>query len=447
MKTSATGASAADRAQGWPVPPRQAWFSIFIFLIIAVLAYLDRQVISLLVEPIRESLGVSDFQIGLLQGVAFGVFYALFGLPIGWLVDRTSRRGVIYVGMTLWSVAAAACGLASTYTHLLLARFGVGVGEASLSPAVYSLAADLFPVRRLSLAVGVFATGSSIGGALALFAGSVLIEKLEALGTVTVPIVGVLEPWQMVFICTGAPGVLVALLLWLVPEPKRTMNLLRTSAKGVKTGLIQLLASNKRYFTCHFLGFSLIVILAYGSAAWTPTMLIRHYGLSIGQVGAILGGTTLLFSVSGFLFSGWFVDRWFAKGCQDAHLRYYIYASLLGTVAAVIAYVVADSLWVFVPAYAVMLFLQPITGPAVAHLQMATPGELRGRMSAVFNLIFNLLGMCLGPPSVAFLTDFVFHDPQLVHYSLAVMYVTMALGAALTLWIGLPAARRAVAEQ
>ncbi|WP_409456278.1 MFS transporter [Sphingomonas sp. J315] len=169
MRTVDTVAAETDVQSA--VSPRIAWFSVTILLLVAIMSYLDRQIISLMVEPIKASLGVSDFEIGLLQGVAFGLFYAVFGLPIGWLVDRYSRRKIIYFGMTLWSLAAGACGLASTYTHLLLARFGVGVGEASLSPAAYSMIADLFPPRRLALALGVFATGSSIGGALAYMAG------------------------------------------------------------------------------------------------------------------------------------------------------------------------------------------------------------------------------------------------------------------------------------
>src|SRR3546814_646680 len=121
----------------------RAWLSVVILLVVAILSYLDRQVIALMVEPIQASLKVSDFEIGLLQRVAFGLFYAIFGIPMGWLVDRYSRRKIIYFGMTCWSIAAAACGLANSYWQLLLARFGVGIGEASLSPAAYSIISDL----------------------------------------------------------------------------------------------------------------------------------------------------------------------------------------------------------------------------------------------------------------------------------------------------------------
>lgn len=424
------------------VSGRTAWFSVFVLLLIAIMAYLDRQIISLMVEPIRSSLHVTDFQIGLLQGIAFGLFYAAFGIPIGWLVDRFSRRKIIYVGMTLWSFAAASGGLASTYWHLLLARFGVGVGEASLSPAAYSMIADLFPPRRLALALGVFATGSSIGGALAYMAGGALIAKLQAMGTIILPVIGMVQPWQLVFLLTGLPGVFVALLMFLVPEPTRRRIAARPEA--IDAGVVRFLGGQKRYFVCHFVGFGLVAVLAYGTAAWAPAMLMRRYGMGIAQVGLLLGTVSMLFGIPGFVFGGWFVDRWFARGTKDAHLRYFVYANVIGAGAAIVAFQLADSLLVFLPAYVVLHFLQPFTGPAVAHLQMATPPEYRGRVSALFVLVFNLMGMCLGPPSVAFLTDYVFRDPLRVNSSLALMYVVVALLATALFWIGLAPARRAL---
>lgn len=424
------------------VSTRTAWFSVLILLVVAISSYLDRQIIALMVEPIRADLKVTDFQIGLLQGVAFGLFYAVFGLPIGWLVDRHSRRGIIYVGMTLWSLAAAACGLATTYWQLLLARFGVGIGEASLSPAAYSMIADLFPPRRLALALGVFATGSSIGGAIAYMAGGVLIAHLEAMGATVLPLIGAVKPWQMVFLITGLPGLLLAMLMVLVPEPRRSA--IKGGSASMDAGFMRFLVERRHYFLCHFLGFGLVAVLAYGSAAWAPAMLMRRYHMDVAHVGMLMGAISMTMGIPGFLFGGWFVDRWYAAGCRDAHLRYFIYACLIGAGAAVVAFGVATSLWLFVPAYALLHFLQPFTGPAVAHLQMSTPSAYRGRISALFVLVFNLMGMCLGPPSVAFMTDFVFHDPAKVNLSLLSIYVVVALLATLLFRLGLSSARRAV---
>lgn len=173
-------------------------------------------------------------------------------------------------------------------------------------------------------------------------------------------------------------------------------------------------------------------------------MLMRRYGLGVAEVGIVLGTIGTVSGIPGFIFGGWFVDRWFARGQRDAHLRYFVYASLLGVATAIAAFQLADHvLWLFIPAYALLHFLQPFTGPAVAHLQMVTPNEYRGRVSALFVLVFNLTGLCLGPPSVAFITTFVFKDPMMVHWLLTIMYTVAGLTAAALFWLGLARARRA----
>jgi MFS family permease len=395
-----------------------------------------------MVGPIRASLHVTDFQIGLLQGVAFGLFYALFGLPIGWLVDRYSRRTIIYIGMTCWSLAATACGLAQSYPQLLFARFGVGIGEASLSPAAYSIISDLFPPRRLALAVGVFAAGAAIGGAIAYMVGGAVITQLQLMGQMTLPIVGTVEPWQMAFILTGAPGILVAFLMFLVPEPPRKD---RVAAPAANDGLVRFLFANRRYFLCHFLGFGLIAAVAYGVAAWTPAMLMRRYGLDAAHAGIILGIVNVVAGIPGFILPGWIVDRWYASGRRDAHLRYFIFANILAAMLALLGFQLAHDLWIIIPAIAGISFLNPFTGPAVAHLQMATPNHYRGRVAALFVLVFNLMGMCLGPPSVAFVTDNVFHDPMQVNSSIAVVSVAALSMSAILFVFVLAPARRIVA--
>jgi hypothetical protein len=275
-------------------------------------------------------------------------------------------------------------------------------------------------------------------------AGGALIQHFEDMGATALPLIGVLEPWQMVFLVTGLPGVFIAMLMFLVPEPVRKHR--AANKEGLDQGVMRFLLTHKRYFICHFFGFGLVAIMAYGASAWVPAMLMRRYGLSVSEVGMWLGGAAILSGIPGFIFGGWFVDRWFANGTKDAHLRYFVYANIIGAGAAIVAFQVADTLWVFLPAYALLHFLQPFTGPAVAHLQIITPNEYRGRVSALFVLVFNLMGMCLGPPSVAYLTTYVFRDPMMVNSSLTLMYVTVAILAAGLFWLGLAPARRAVEQ-
>lgn len=439
------------------VSVRVAWFSVAILMLVAVLSYMDRLIISLMVEPIRASLGISDFQIGLVQGIGFGVFFALFGLPMGWLVDRYSRRTIIYWGMTVWSLAAASCGLAQNFWHLLVSRFGVGIGEASLSPAAYSIIADLFPPRRLALALGVFAAGSSLGAAIAYAAGGALIGYLEKFGEVSMPLVGVLEPWQMVFMITGLPGVAVALLVFLIPEPKRR-NLIdvvkpaqadaapEAVTQVPQESVIPFLKARWRFFTCHFLGFGIVAALAYGAVSWMPVLLLRRFDMDVAHVGLLLGGISAFAGIPGFIFSGWLVDKWYASGRRDAHVRYFVIVSLIGAGLAVICFQVANSPWTVLPVYFVIAFIQPFTGPAVAQLQLVTPNHLRGQVSAIFVMVFNLMGMCLGPPLVPFITDFILHDPMKVNTSLAIFYACGGLLAAGVFSLALAPGRAAIAE-
>src|SRR6185369_17799865 len=161
-----------------------------------MVSMLDRNLIALLVQPMKRSLGITDFQVSLLQGTAFGLFYVLCGFGAGWLLDLFPRRRIVFWGVTLWSLCAAGCGLAATYWQLLLGRFGVGSGEAVLSPASYAMISDQFPRRRLGFAMGVWATGSTLGGAMSLVLGGFVVTWLTARGDVAVPLLGTFQPWQ-----------------------------------------------------------------------------------------------------------------------------------------------------------------------------------------------------------------------------------------------------------
>ncbi|ODP38468.1 MFS transporter [Sphingomonas turrisvirgatae] len=436
-----------------PVSASHAWGTVAVLLIIGILSYLDRNIVALMIEPIRASLGISDLGMGLIHGVGFGVFYAVFGLPIGYLVDRVSRRWIVYWGATAWSIAAAACGLASNFHQLLAARLAVGIGEASLSPAAYSMIADLFPRRRLALALGVFGIGSVLGSAVAFIGGGAAIEYLEGIGPQELPLLGVTQPWQMVFLVTGAPGIVIALLVLLIPEPRRrTHRAVSSIADAPAAGLVEgpesllpFMRSRSRFFCCHFLGFGLLAVATYAGLAWIPTMLVRRFGTGIGEVGLMMGAVSLLAGIPGFLMSGWIVDRWFAAGRQDAHQRYYMIANTIAAGLAIVTFLYAPTPGLVVLGWGFISLLQPFTGPSAAQLQMVTPPHLRGRVSALYVMVFNLMGMCLGPPLVAFITDIVLHDTTRVHVSLAITYGGIAALSAIVFALGLAPSRHAIA--
>ncbi|MFY9571890.1 MAG: MFS transporter, partial [Blastocatellia bacterium] len=198
-----------------------AWYVVGVLTLVYIFSFIDRQILSLLVRPIRRDLGISDFQMSLLMGFSFALFYTFFGLPLGRLADSRSRRTIIAAGFTVWSIMTAACGLARNFAHMLLLRMGVGVGEAALSPAAYSMITDYFPPRRRATAISVYSMGIYIGSGLAFIVGGLVAGAASAQETWDLPLVGATRPWQVVFFIVGLPGVLLALLMYTVREPVR----------------------------------------------------------------------------------------------------------------------------------------------------------------------------------------------------------------------------------
>ena len=433
----------------YTVPPLRAWGSVFVLVFISMVSYFDRVLMSLMIDPIKADLNITDFQISLLQGLAFGLFYAVFGLPMGWLVDRFPRRFIIYAGVTGWSLAAAFSGFARNFWHLLLCRMGIGIGEATLSPAAYSIISDLFPMRRLSLALGVFGTGGILGIAFALSAGGYLVSYTSSIGVIHLPLLGDFKPWQLTFLLAGFPGVLVAFMVFLIPEPcrrhqQRKDKVPDEDVSSTGNHFLAFLRQNIRYLSCHFLGFSCISILAYGMISWMPVFLMRRYGMDVSSAGALLGTIGATVGVGGMLFNGWIADFFFARGKKDIHLRYFALTVVVGGALGVFGFQFTEELVLFLVCYVAVYFLQPFTGPAAAHLQIVTPPEYRGRVSALFLLVMNITGQCIGPSIVAAFTDFLFGDPQMVGSSIALTFAIFSPIGSLLFYLGLKPARQGV---
>ena len=200
-----------------------AWYVVAVLTVAYIFSFVDRQIINLLVEPIREDLQLTDTQISLLQGIAFALFYTLMGIPIARLADVSNRRAIIAVGVFLWSLMTAMCGLAKSFGQLFAARIGVGVGEAALSPPAYSLFTDYFPPGKVTRAIAVFTGGSFLGAGLAYIIGGFVVDFVTRLDVVEVPVFGQIRAWQMAFIVVGLPGILLALLVFFIA---------RTGAQG-----------------------------------------------------------------------------------------------------------------------------------------------------------------------------------------------------------------------
>ncbi|QMV64687.1 putative MFS family arabinose efflux permease [Ectopseudomonas oleovorans] len=403
---------------GYPSSTR-AWVTVAILMVAYVLSFVDRQILNLLVEPIRRDLAINDTQMSLLMGLSFALFYTVCGIPLGRVADTRSRRGLIAIGVLFWSAATAACGMAKMYWQFLLCRIGVGVGEAALSPAAYSLIADSFPAERRATAISVYSMGVYLGSGLAFLVGGLVIQFASAQGDVTLPVLGEVRPWQLIFLILGVAGVLFTLLMLAVKEPAR-----RGVGAGVAVPLSEVgryIRANRRTVLLHNFGFAGLAFAGYGSAAWVPTFYIRTYGWDAGQVGIVYGSIVAVFGCLGIVFGGRLAD-WMAKrGRSDANMRVGLYAAL-GALPMVVLFPLMDTaFWASVLMAPTVFCLSMPFGVAPAAIQEIMPNSMRGQASAIYLFVITLIGLGVGPTAVALVTDFVFADDAALRYSLLIV--------------------------
>jgi len=403
---------------GYPSSAR-AWATVAILMVAYVLSFVDRQILNLLVEPIRRDLAINDTQMSLLMGLSFALFYTVCGIPLGRVADTRSRRGLIAVGILFWSAATAACGMAKMYWQFLLCRIGVGVGEAALSPAAYSLIADSFPAERRATAISVYSMGVYLGSGLAFLVGGLVIQFASAQGDVTLPVLGEVRPWQLIFLILGVAGVFFTLLMLAIKEPVR-----RGAGAGVAVPLSEVgryIRANRRTVLLHNFGFAGLAFAGYGSAAWIPTFYIRTYGWDAGQVGIVYGCIVAVFGCLGIVFGGRLADLMAKRGRSDANMRVGLYAAL-GALPMVVLFPLMDSaFWAsMLLALAVFCLSMPF-GVAPAAIQEIMPNSMRGQASAIYLFVITLIGLGVGPTAVALVTDFVFADDNALRYSLLIV--------------------------
>lgn len=408
----------------------RAWSTVAILMLAYVLSFIDRQILNLLVGPIRRDLVISDTQMSLLMGLSFALFYTVCGIPLGRLADTKSRRGLIAIGVLFWSAMTAACGMARLYWQFLLCRIGVGVGEAALSPAAYSLIADSFPAERRATAISVYSMGVYLGSGLAFLLGGLVIKFASAQGDVLLPVLGEVRPWQLIFLILGAAGVLFSLLLLAVREPTR-----RGVGAGVAVPLAEVgryLRANRRTVLYHNFGFAGLAFAGYGSAAWIPTFFIRTYGWDAGHVGVVYGSIVAVFGCLGIVFGGRLAD-WMAKrGRTDANMRVGLYAAMAALPCVASFPLMDNALWAAALMAPTVFCLSMPFGVAPAAIQEIMPSAMRGQASAIYLFVITLIGLGIGPTAVALVTDYLFADDQALRYSLLIVS-TLAVSSSLFL--------------
>lgn len=421
-----------------------AWYVVGVLTLVYIFSFIDRQILTLLVSPIRRDLGISDTEMSLLMGFSFAVFYTFFGIPLGRLADSRSRRSIIAAGFIFWSVMTAGCGLAKNFVQMLLLRMGVGVGEASLSPAAYSLITDYFPKEKRATAISVYSMGIYIGSGMAFLLGGIVVGLASGQDVWELPIVGATRPWQVIFFIVGFPGTLLALLMYTVKEPvRRGVRLIRAADGTMKRTQVPIrevydyILKSKKTFICHTVGFALLSFSSYGSTSWIPTFYERIHGWPRAQTGIVYGLVVIIFATLGVVAGGRLSDWMAARGRRDATMRVGVIVSAAWFPFGMLYPVVSnDILSVALLIPAVFLASAPF-GVAPAAIQQIMPNEMRGQASAIYLFVVNLIGLGIGPTAVAMTTDYVFRDDNAVNYSLLIVATIAHIASTLLLWAGL----------
>ena len=422
-----------------------AWYVVGVLTLANVCAFVDRQILALLVVPIRRDLGLSLTEMSYLIGFPFAVFFTLMGLPIARLADASNRRNIIAVGIALWSVMTAACGFAGTFGRLLLARIGVGVGEASLQAPASSMVADYFDRARLGTALSVYQMGIFLGSGVAYLIGGLVVGLVEnttdVAWNITVLGASVARPWQMVFVAVGLPGLLVALLLLSVREPARRVTGPRTLPLR---GVMLYVRDHARAFVLLAGGFTLSAAVNWGIAAFLATFLIQSHGWTAARAGLVQGALTVVFGTLGVLAGGRVSDWLVSRGRVDGPLL----VGMIGAAGMLVSataypFVQSDSAviaWLVV----VNVFAAFPWGAVNSAAAEIVPPAMRAQGIALFYLAVNLVSQMLGPWAVAVITDRVFQSDAALGTSLAIVSAAGMTGAIVLIGLARPAYREAL---
>ncbi|MDO8863144.1 MFS transporter [Haliea sp. E1-2-M8] len=428
-------------------PTAQAWYMVAILFLAYTFSGIDRQILTLMVEPVQADLQLTDFEISLLQGLAFSLLFVFVGVPVARLSDRKSRRSIIAVGITFWCCMTVLCGLSKNFWQLFLARMGVGVGEASLSPAAASLIADSFPPARRAMAFSVYHLGYPVGGGLALVIGGAVLDWLSGIDSVTLGPLGDFRSWQLAFIIVGLPGLLVALLMYSFRDPARQEKLRDDESQQLSFAEIgHHIRGSWQAYTAHLSAVAFLGMLAMGTSIWYPTFLIRTYGFSPSDAGYSYGLILGVCGAAGILSGGWLSGLLALRGYGDANLRVMWLAAALKALPLVLGPLMPTAYQALLLMAVATYLGQVSVGVTTAALMEITPNEIRAQMLAVMMLLVNICGLGLGATLIATITDFVFGDPQALRYSISLASAAITPCIIVLLWWGMPhfrlAARR-----
>lgn len=429
--------TSTDR-QPWP-SAAYGWYVVGILCLCNMIAFVDRQIINLLVEDIKVDLAITDTEISLLQGLAFALFYAVTAVPLGRLADTGNRRWIISIGIMVWTVAAAACGLARNFWQLFVARMFVGVGEATLTPSGFSMLADLFKPERVSLPISVFTGSTFFGSGIALLAGGFVIAELDKQDVVSLPLLGVMQPWEAAFVIAALPGIVVSLIFLLTikePERRQSSNAIPVTEKPALKEVAGFVAKNAGVFAAVFGGVSVLAAVQFCLGAWVPAHFIRNLGWTAPEIGYAYGLIFLFCGTGGVIAGGVLADQLQERGLRDGHLRAVMFSAIV-TLPFVLAFAAVDDGRLAIALLAPTVFFGTMAfGAGPALIPVICPARMRGLLVAIYLLIANIVGQAGGPLIVALFTDQVFGSPELVRYSLMAAPALLLISGAILVKLG-----------
>jgi len=435
-----TSAATETSKEPWPSPAR-AWYAVAIFRATVFTLFGNQFVVALMLEPIKVDLKLSDQQVAFIFGLAGSFTLAFASLVISPLADRYSRRLIIGVGLLLIGFCNLGSALVATAGALLVIRLLGGAGGAGNGPSTFSLLADTFPPTKLPKAMATMNIGFMIAVGLSYLVGGFLLRSLGT-PTYTLPVVGTLRSWQVVFLIMAVPDMILGLLvLFTVYEPKRRGRL--ATATGSTPGpvatypeVFRYLKENRRAFGPMYIGLGINCIALVGHAFWMAPFYQRTHGWSPAQFGIYQGWLLLVLAPAGLMLGGWMAEQLAKRGVADANQRVVMWASLAHIPFAV-SFALVPNPWVALVLAAFNTSVIGIgTGPQNAAFQAIVPNQMRAKITATFLFMFTI-GSALGPNVVSSITTYVFDDPNKLRYSLALMHAILGPLAVWVCWKGL----------
>ena len=398
---------------------KYGYSAVGILTLAQIFAFIDRQIPSMLVEPIKQDFNLTDSQIALLGGAAFSIFYAVMALPIGYAVDRYKRTRVLGIGIFLWSLMTALAGLANSFGRLFGARIGVAVGEAVMAPTSVSLVSDYFPENKQGKPMGIITSGVYIGIGITLLGGGFLIDYLTELGGLHIPFIGYLKPWQATFMIVGVPGLFVAIGAFLLTEPKRIDEKVGQGPTIERQNVFLHISEHKKTLLPMFGGLIFMALIFYSFTFWAPTMMIRTYNISLSEAGFFLGVITIISSITGTIFAGSVVDYLRNRNYRDAPVRAAMFAVLLAFPPIVFLSFVNSEIAAWICIFIYLFFISSFAPLGLLAVSGVSRGNVKGQLAAIHAFLMMAFGLSLGPQLTAFFTDFIFIDTNKINLAIS----------------------------